>query len=500
MNRTLLLCADGGDFRVAQELVAAGRMPATKRLLEQGSIVHMSTCGDIMEPSVWGPIISGQPVGNVALVHFEEFDPETMGTTFRREAELEPLWLHLPNHGQGAVALDIPEVHPHPLSAAAEACCWHELDRAHRPLFTGRRLKARLRKLGRPPKLTHVRQLDPDERQTAAHLEQSVLFRTRALRAVGFERPFTCVGIHELHAAVHALGHHGPDAHWFAPERRDPSLLSLPYEATDKLIGSVLQQATAANVVLVLARGGRPADHCGHLLEGLLERAGLLQRRLDGGQAGGERLSQAGLAERARALLPDATRERIALRVLPTSAQHRLAGRRFRDHYAWDQTKVFPVPSWTAGLVRINRVGREVAGIVPAHEADALIAAVSQLLLEMVDADTGRPLVDEIIRAQERFPGTRAAGLPDLIVTWTAGRPPERAHHPRLGTWARTPQPWPWTEHRGQAEVILAGPSVRAGVELQGDPLGLAPTVLTLLGSRAPSVMQGGVWSDVLTR
>jgi predicted AlkP superfamily phosphohydrolase/phosphomutase len=499
MSRTVLLCVDGGDFRVAQNLVASGGMPVTKRLLEQGSVVHMTTCADVMEPSVWGPILSGQPVGNVALVHFEEFDPATMGTTFRREATTEPLWAHLPGRGQGALSLDAPEIHPNPLSAAAEACCWHVHAPDHRPVFTDRGLKARLRTLGRPPRLANPTELSlPYEHQIVAYLEGSLRYRTRTLEAIGFERPFTCAGVHELHTAVHALGHHGPDPHWFAPERRDPGLLSVPYDAVDKLIGSVLERAAAANIVLVFARGGRPADHCGHLLEGLLERAGLLRRRLDAGQTGGERLTRPGLAERVRGTLPDATRERIALRVLPISVQHRLAARRFRDHYAWDQTQVFPVPSWTEGLLRINLAGREAQGIVAPHEAEPLIAAVRQLLAEMVDADSGRPLVHEAIRAQKRFPGTRAAGLPDLIVRWTAGRPPGRAHHPRLGTWASPPRPSPWTEHRAQAEVILAGPSVRAGVELDGDPLGLAPTVLALLGSRAPSVMPGEVWSDVL--
>jgi predicted AlkP superfamily phosphohydrolase/phosphomutase len=498
VTATVLLCLDGGDLRVVQSVVAAGGMAATRRLLERSALVRTETPGRVLELSVWTSLLSGQPVGNDPLSHFERFDPATMGTTFRREGLLEPLWLHLPAAGRGALVLDAPEVHPDPRSAAAASCCWHVHAPVHAPMFTDRVLRARLLARGRPPRLSNPTQLGPEpERAIAGHLERSVEFRVGTLEALGFKRPFTCIGVHELHTAVHALGHHGPDEHWLDPERRSPGLLARPYEAIDGLIERVVERAGAANLVIVFARGIRPADHCGHLVEGLLERAGLLVRRL-GAHGNVNRSTRAGLTERARALLPDATRERIAMRVLPESVQQRLAAQRFRDRYAWEQTRAFPIPSWSAGLLRINLADRESAGIVAPGEAEALLARVSDLAWGMVDAETGRALVEEVIRPRERFPGARAEDLPDLIFTWTAGRPPRAARHPQLGTWTATPRTAPWTEHRGAADVLLAGPDVRPGVKTEGDALGLAPTVLALLGSRAPSVMPGEVWSDVV--
>ncbi len=477
-------------------------MPATRQLLSRSSIVRTVTCSRIIEPATWGPLLSGQPAGNYGFHHFEEFDPATMGTRFRQEIELEPLWLHLPSRGEGTLTLDLPDCHPHPRSAAAECCCWHRPDPPHRPMFTDARLAKRLRALGRPPRITtHPEALGLElEQQLGARLEQSARFRTRTIQTLGVARPLTCIGVHELHSAVHGLGHHGPDRHWFAAERRDPTMLARPYEAIDELIAAVTRQAGTANLVLVLARGGRPANHAGQLVEGLLERAGLLTRLIDGGAGGGASAGEtAPVAERLRAMVPDARRERIAMRVLPVRLQHRMASQRFHDRYAWERTRVFPVPSWSEGYLRMNIAGREAAGIVPAEETGALLDHVSALVSEMVDADTGRPLVNEVIRARERFPGSDSTRFPDLIVTWSGSRPARVARHPRLGSWERPPRPNLWTEHRGEAEVIFAGPRVHPGLELEGDELGLAPTILLLMGQKAPRAMGGEVWSDVVS-
>lgn len=501
MTPTVLLCVDGGDLRVVRSLVEAGGMPATRKLLRRSATVHTISSARMIEPAAWAPLLSGQPLGHHGFHHFEEFDPATMGTRFEQEMQLEPLWLHLPSHGAGTLTLEVPDCHPHPDSNAAECCGWHKPDAPHKPLFTSARLASQLRPLGRPPRFsTHPSALNRDlEEQLVQTLVDSARFRAHTLQAVGFERPLTCVGVHELHAAVHGLGHHGPDQHWFASERRDPAMLARAYEAIDQLIAVVAREAAGTNVVVVLARGSRPANHAGQLLEGLLERAGLLRRRIDA-TSGGEDSSNASaaIAERLRALVPDRRREQLAMRLVPERLQHRMASRRFHDRYAWERTSVFPVPSWAEGFLRLNLLGREAEGIVAPEDAGPLLDRVTALVREMVDADSGRPLAQEIVRAHESFPGPEAARLPDLIITWAGGRPARAARHPALGSWERAPRPNLWTEHRGEADVIFCGPQIRSGIELDGDQLGLAPTVLRLLGQRPPSVMEGEAWTDIL--
>jgi predicted AlkP superfamily phosphohydrolase/phosphomutase len=501
MSRTVVLCLDGGDPTVIGELIAAGRLPALGALADRGSRVRVAdTLGRIMDLSVWTPILSGRPAGDHAVAHFEEFDPETMGTIFRREGVLEPLWSHLPARGAGAVVLDPPEMHVFPGSAAAQSCGWHSHAPVHPPVITDAALAARLAARGRPPALLNTTRFGPEvEERAVRHLIASAAFRRETIEAVGLDRDFTLLGIHELHTAVHALGHHGPRPHWLAPERRDPELLARVYVAVDEVVGTVVRLAGAdANVVLLATRGIRPADHAGHLLEGLLERAGLLVRRAETGADSAASDRGARAAEMLRGLVPGELRERVATRVLPERWQQRLAARRFRDHFAWERTRAFPCPTWSSGLIRLNVQGREARGIVPPGEVEPLLGQIERLLAEVQDADTGLPLIEEVIRPAERFPGELAHRWPDLVLTWAGGRPARAARHPRLGTWTAIDSTPVWTEHGTELEVTLAGPGIRAGVSIDSVAAGFVPTVLALAAARMPTGLPGHPWADVL--
>jgi predicted AlkP superfamily phosphohydrolase/phosphomutase len=206
------------------------------------------------------------------------------------------------------------------------------------------------------------------------------------------------------------------------------------------------------------------------------------------------------LTERLRRLVPAEVRERLAMRLLPGRVQHALASRAFRDRYDWAATAVFPLPTWTAGYLRVNLAGREAAGIVAPERYRDVIAEVVTLLAETVDAETGRPLAREVLVTPDAFPGTRSAELPDIVVVWGPDRPVRRARHPRLGEWSAEPRVrlWRWGEHRSGGRVVLAGPGVRPGTAGHGDACDLAPTLLTLAGCRPPSTLRGEVWRDVL--
>ncbi|MGI9080570.1 MAG: hypothetical protein ACR2GF_07105 [Acidimicrobiales bacterium] len=211
---------------------------------------------------------------------------------------------------------------------------------------------------------------------------------------------------------------------------------------------------------------------------------------------GGQR---AWLTQTARSLVPADLRERLAMKVLPPSLHHRLASRRFADAYVWEQTRVFSPPSWTAGFLRVNLVGQEAAGVVPERDFEPVLAEVTALVADMVDADTGRPLVHEVIRTAEAFPGSRSHLLPDLLVMWAKPGPTRRARHPRLGCWEAEPVGYVFSEHSERATILLAGPLVRAAPEpLAADATGLAPTLLWLQGAGRPSVMTGEAWGDVV--
>lgn len=498
----LLVCLNGGDVRVASDLMEAGRLPVLSSLRERGASTHVDVAGGLVTECVWGSLLTGQPPGEFALV-FPGWVPETMSLSFRREpvAAHEPWWLHLPDRGRGVLVLDPPDLHPHPASHADEVCGWNVLEPPHDPYFTNPALRRALGSFEEPPPLR-----DPprprsreEERAASKAVCESAALRGRAALALSEGRTTVCVGFHELHAVVHNFGHHYDERHWAHPSDPEPELVTRPYEAVDAALAPLVERFRDGNIVVALTLGIRPGNRASHLLEGLLERAGLLALRNGGSEPTPSGGGLGRLAESLRRAAPEEWRERLGAQ-LPLRVRHRLAARRFRDRYRWERTKLFPLPAWTAGHLRANVAGRESAGIVPEGELDGLLASASDLVLEARDGDTGAPLAKRVLRMQEAFPGARAFRYPDLLVEWAGPRPARRAVHPSLGAWsAELGQGHLYTEHGPGGLVIAAGPGVRrVPGELAADPLGLAPTLLALKGAAVPDTMPGGPWAEAI--
>jgi len=499
VTRLFVLALDGGDDRVLLELLEAGRLPTLASLRERGAHVAFDSQADLLPESVWPTLVSGRRLGEHEVFHFYKFEPESMGLRFRRETDVEtdPFWLHLPGRGEGTLVADVPELHVHPESAADEACCWHAHAPPHAPHFTSRELERVLRASGAPPTLADPDYSLPPSRErdaaVADHLARSAAFRARALGAAAWGRRAVFAVFHELHNAVHALGHHYDPEHWYRPFAPEPELLFRVYEAVDAALGALVEEFGDANVAVLVARGIRPTDTGGDLLEELFARAGLLTVA-GAGRAGGKGGSVP-VAERLRRLVPGDVRRRLAGRLLPQRLQHELASRAFRERYAWPATRVFPLPTWTIGLVRANVAGREAAGVLPRDQLDPVLQEAGRLITETRNATTGTPLARRVIRVEhesERDP------RPDLIVEWFPGPPARTASHPRLGTWELDRRHGhAWSHHRGRALAFLAGPGVRAVPEaFEGDLLGVAPTLLALAGVRRAN--GSAPWTDVL--
>jgi predicted AlkP superfamily phosphohydrolase/phosphomutase len=168
--------------------------------------------------------------------------------------------------------------------------------------------------------------------------------------------------------------------------------------------------------------------------------------------------------------------------------------------YDWESTRAFALMSDMQAWVRINLKGREAGGIVePGPAYDALCAEISEGVKTFVDADSGEPIVQDLMPTSRVFQGERLADLPDLIVRWVDS--PAHVHRaissPRYGV-----IPWPTPgrnpdgrsgNHRFQGMLIASGGGVRAGDIRNAGIYDIAPTILDLLGQPIPSHMEGRV-------
>ena len=72
-----------------------------------------------------------------------------------------------------------------------------------------------------------------------------------------------------------------------------------------------------------------------------------------------------------------------------------------------------------SACVRINLKGRERYGLIePGAQYEQTVENLCQDLMALQDADTGVPIVENIVRREDEYHGPHADALPDLFVEW----------------------------------------------------------------------------------
>ena len=125
----------------------------------------------------------------------------------------------------------------------------------------------------------------------------------------------------------------------------------------------------------------------------------------------------------------------------------------------------FAVPNNTiAGAVRINVVGREPQGIVEAGaDFDARCDELAGALAELVNVDTGEPLVLSVTRGDALHRFSEDDPFPDLIIEWNRTAPIERVWSPRFGVIEVPRVHWRTGDHTPHGLLVALGPGHRAG-------------------------------------
>jgi predicted AlkP superfamily phosphohydrolase/phosphomutase len=169
--------------------------------------------------------------------------------------------------------------------------------------------------------------------------------------------------------------------------------------------------------------------------------------------------------------LRERTRERLG-RALPSAE---VAG----SH------RYFDVPNNDVyGGIRINLAGREPAGWVrPGADFDAVCSELECELRQLVNLETGRPLVRRVLRTAEHYVGEHLDALPDLLVEWDREAPIRRIHSPRIGTIEGEFRGGRTGDHKPNGLLMAAGPGIPPQrLERPVSVTDVAPTLAARLG------------------
>jgi len=152
--------------------------------------------------------------------------------------------------------------------------------------------------------------------------------------------------------------------------------------------------------------------------------------------------------------------------------------------------------------IRMNRSGREPGGMIkPGKEWEDFCEELSADLLNIVDRNSGKPMIKKVHKAADLFQGEYMDHLPDLLVEWndekmigSKGVNDDKSCRlqmtsEKLGliegeyTYCRT------GDHRPEGLFIVAGPGIKAGhMERTVSIMDFAPTFLGLCGLKIPDL------------
>jgi predicted AlkP superfamily phosphohydrolase/phosphomutase len=444
-RKLVIVGVDAGSPELFRKWCATGDLPNLGRLMAAGTCRRVENPRGMEAGAVWPVFHTGLLPGRQPMYDGRRnFDPQTYSERWYGPEESAPtVWRQLSDAGLRCLLIDPPYTLVDPRINGVTITDWG----THVPA-NGQKFQFRTH----PPEVAAevVALVGPDpaggvmcDVMSPESLDEYRHFRDVCLRRIEgkakLARHFlksrdwdvALVTSSDLHCAGHHLWHINDPSHPRYSARVEAELgepLRDCYRAFDESLGTILAAVDAGTTVMLFGSHGMGPSFSG---TGMLDRILL---RLDKGT---RRVARHSGKARLRALwhrLPDTTRGRLRrLRRPFRGALHPPkflgghANRRFFEVYANN----------ASGGIRLNIRGRESNGTVEPGETDQLLRFLTTELRKVVNADTGEPLIADIVVTREEYSGAHLEKLPDVLVTWNRSAPIERVRSDTIGELSR---------------------------------------------------------------
>ncbi|HET90726.1 MAG TPA: hypothetical protein ENN99_08325, partial [Chloroflexi bacterium] len=284
-----------------------------------------------------------------------------------------------------------------------------------------------------------------------------------------------------------------------AAARFGPGLLQV-YQRIDHYVGQMLDRISGDTTVIVMSdHGFGPLHYVVNLNLFLLDQ-GLLQLKHGVWTALKANLFRAGLTPASVWHLIEQTGLQNYIWQVSKSTRNQVVGKFLSfDDVDWSRSRAYSIGH--VGQIYVNLKGREPQGIVePGAEYQAVRQQVVDALQTLRHPETGQPLTDQIIPADQVVHGPYAHRSPDLHLVMDGYR---TIAFPLFATDNRVVTRQIRGDsgcHRLHGIFIARGPEIRAGQTVEGARIqDLAPTILHLMGLSAPDDMDGHVLTTALS-
>jgi predicted AlkP superfamily phosphohydrolase/phosphomutase len=491
--------------------VALGLLPFFESMFRDSSLVRLSGVSRVLHGALWPSLLSGRSLGHHGSFYLTQLTNGTYNLD-KVEADhtpLDPYYGHLDANGVRCAIVDMPNDMPikgfkglQVVDWLTEFQCWRFTTQ---PAAIKRQIEDRLGVLNKAGGYGPTRDSLEGHRSLRRKLEKSILMKSTFTKGLLARKDLDHIFVvfAEAHKAGHFLWKYMDPSHAdhveTEPYLRD-SLLDI-YRLLDKQLAELAGQLTDRDNLIIFSDQGMQANYRGdHFIGTILERLGLF------------RAEGASHLEDVSAQLSDegnvSYRVRSALRALITGIAPEFIGRKLRRWFGaaarvdWSQTRVFSLPTNRNSFLRVNLRGREPEGIVArGKEYEELLKFIEGEFRALMNAETGKPAVEEVFRVQEQFPGHRADDLPDIAIRWHGDVPINAVESPRLGRIEIRPREDRSGNHRAEGFLLARGPGIRPQVRgLYGDIMQIPGTMLALHGIACPDHYEMPPLNELLVR
>ncbi len=484
--KVLAIGLDGAERSLVERWMASGDMPVLRGLRARGMWATVASPPGFGDDAAWASFHTAVSPARHARSYYTQVWRGTYRTVTWRDTDLQraPFWNTVSQAPRRVAVLDLPKC---PLSRDIDGvhlADWlvHGHDEPQPRSWPPDLAAGLVSTYGtRPPSLCEEPDLTEAQfLQLYAGLQTTIDMKRRLVeRWIDDSWDLVLTSFKELHCVGHRFWH-VDDAthpkHDAALARLLPAAVKRTYAAVDAAVGRLLARAVPDTTVLVFSLLGMGVNYSGkELLDDVLV-------RLEAGRSG-TRAQRVAAWRRLWRILPAPVRDWAVPR------QTRLH-KQVREIECADRVS-FAVPSTEfASALRLNVIGREPHGrVAPGAEYDAHCTDLDSALRELVDPDSGRPIVEDVVRPALLYEGAFLPDLPDLIVIWRRDAPITGAASPRIGEIRRPYTSYRMGEHQPNGFLCAAGTGIGCGALPDAvSVMDLAPTIAARLGVSLPDV------------
>ena len=498
-EKIIIIGLDGATFDVIKPLIAEGRLPNVKRLMDNGVWGELTSTIHPITPQAWTTFLTGTNAGKHGIYDFtrrrkDSYTIEFVNASYRRG---ESIFNILGMAGKRVGAVAIPFTFPPERVNGFMLSGMDAPSEDERSVFPPHIFNDIKRNIGK----YYIHLGSPVGRRydLAGYLNDLAKEdKNRTDVSLFLMKKHPCELFMAVYNNIDRAQHQ-----FFTEERFDGvsgiEIINRIYEQADKEIGRLLSEIDDGTTVIIMSDHGAGPIKKFFSLNLWLNKNGFLE------YSGKDSLRMQLLGKGRTAckrLLPRWAKNFIKVNM--PGARDNLESMLYFSDINWRQTKAYSMGMY--GNIWINLKGREPEGVVERKDYEAIRDEIIVKLTILRDPETGESVIEKIYRREELYRGEFVDNAPDLIIGWkdysyytsiVQGKEQgdyfkpvpniDSSDYKHVGT------------HRVNGIFIASGKNVKKGEAVSGIRIeDIAPTVLFLFDQPVPTVMDGRVLHEIL--